>query len=132
MGRQQVLYSGDRKFLCVLEEQTLRTRIGGPDVMIGQLDRMLAVMSLPRVSVGIIPATGLRHCIAQGSFWMFDETMVQVETTSAGLEITQPREILLYGRAFALLQKSAVYGKPARELVARALVHWQARDHEKA
>jgi len=51
--------------VVVLEEQTLRTRIGDADVMLGQLNRLLAVMSLPRVSVGTIPAGGLRHALAQ-------------------------------------------------------------------
>lgn len=121
MERQHVLYAGDRRFVFVIEEQTLRTRIGSLDVMLGQLDRVLAVMSLPRVSLGIIPAGGERRCLAQGSFWIFDERVVQVETISAGLEVTQPREIAVYLRAFELLQASAVYGKPARVLIARAM-----------
>ncbi|WP_230414885.1 helix-turn-helix domain-containing protein [Micromonospora tarapacensis] len=127
MERQKVLYTGDRRFVFVLEEQTLRTRVGGTDVMLGQLDRVLAVMSLPRVSLGIIPAAGERKCLAQGSFWIFDERMVQIETMSAGLEVTQPREIAVYSRAFALLQASAVVGKPAREIISRAIAELQER-----
>ena len=126
MERQKVLYSGDRRFAFVLEEQTLRTRIGGTDVLLGQLDRVLAVMSLPRVSLGIIPASGERKCLAQGSFWIFDERMVHVETMSAGLEVTQPREIAVYLRAFGLLQASAVVGKPAREIIGRTIAELQA------
>ncbi len=121
MERQRVLYTGARRFAFVLEEQTLRTRVGDTDVMLGQLDRVLAVMSLPRVSLGIIPATGERHCLAQGSFWIFDEERVDVEGVSAGLDITQPREIVVHAKAFALLQQSAVYGRAARELIQRAL-----------
>ncbi len=125
MERQKVLYTGDRRFMFVLEEQTLRTRVDGVDVMLGQLDRVLAVMSLPRVSLGIIPAAGERHCLAQGSFWIFDERVVQVETMSAGLEVTQPREVEVYVRAFGLLQRSAVFGRPARDLIARAMTGMQ-------
>lgn len=121
MERQRVLYTGDRRFLFVIEEQTLRTRVGSTEVMLGQLDRLLSVMSLPRVSLGIIPAAGQRHSLAQGSFWIFDEERVKVENVSAGLEITQPREIVIYLRAFGLLQQSAVFGKPARQLVAKAV-----------
>ncbi|MCA1671764.1 MAG: helix-turn-helix domain-containing protein [Actinobacteria bacterium] len=125
MERQRVLYTGARRFAFVLEEQTLRTRVGDTEVMLGQLDRVLAVMSLPRVSLGIIPASGERHCLAQGSFWIFDEERVQVEGISAGLDITQPREIAVHAKAFALLQRSAVYGKAARELIQRALAQLQ-------
>jgi hypothetical protein len=121
MERQRVLYTGNRRFVFVLEEQTLRTRVGDTDVMLGQLDRVLAVMSLPRVSLGIIPASGERHCLAQGSFWIFDQERVHVEGISAGLDVTQPREIAVHARAFALLQRSAVYGKVARGLIQQAL-----------
>jgi len=126
MARQQILYTGKRRFSFVLEEQTLRTRVGDADVMAGQLDRLLAVMSLSRVSLGIIPATGERHCLAQGSFWIFDEERVEVENVSAGLDITQPREIVVYAKAFTLLQESAVHGEAARELIHRALTVLQA------
>lgn len=125
MERQRVLYTGARRFAFVLEEQTLRTRVGDTDVMLGQLDRVLAVMSLPRVSLGIIPASGERHCLAQGSFWIFDEERVHVEGVSAGLDITQPREIAVYAKAFALLQQSAVYGQAARDLIQRTLAELQ-------
>jgi len=125
MERQRILYAGRRRFAFVLEEQTLHTRIGDTDVMAGQLDRLLAVMSLPRVSLGIIPTSGQRHCLAQGSFWIFDEQRVQVEGISAGLDITQPREIAIHAKAFTLLQKSAIYGQAARELIHHALTQLQ-------
>lgn len=126
MERQQVLYTGDRRFVFVLEEQTLRTRVGDAEVMAGQLDRVLAIMSLARVSLGIIPAMGARHALTQGSFWISDEDRIQVEGVSAGLEITQPREIAVFLKAFGLLQRSAVYGKAARELTHRALADLEA------
>jgi hypothetical protein len=39
----------------LLEEQALRTLVGTGETQIGQLDPLLAVMSLPSVSLGIIP-----------------------------------------------------------------------------
>jgi hypothetical protein len=63
--------------------------------MLGQLDRVLAVMSLPRVSLGIIPADGERQCLAQGSFWVFDERVVQIETMSAGITALKLRNSML-------------------------------------
>lgn len=121
MERQRVLYTGSRKFRVVVEEQVLRTRVGDTEVMAGQLDRLLAVMSLPRVSIGIIPAMGERHSLTQGSFWMFDDSQVRIETVSASLSITQPRDIALYSRIFELLQRSAVHGREARQLITRAI-----------
>jgi transcriptional regulator with XRE-family HTH domain len=121
MERQRVLYTGDRQFRVVIEEQVLRTRVGDTDVMAGQLDRLMAVMSLPRVSIGIIPAGGVRYSLTQGSFWMFDDSRVRVETVSESLNITQPRDIALYARVFELLHESAVYGREARQVIGRAI-----------
>jgi transcriptional regulator with XRE-family HTH domain len=121
MDRQNVLYARQRRFLFVMEEQALRTRAGGAEVMAGQLDRLLALMSLPTINLGIIPSAADRRALAQGSFWIFDDARVQVETVSAGLDITQPAEISLYAQVFGLLQRSAVYGHGARDLVRRAL-----------
>jgi hypothetical protein len=121
MERQRIVYSGDRRFLVVIEEQAIRTRVGNLDIMSGQLDRLLGVMSLHRVSLGIIPETASRKVFASVGFWIFDGAMVNVETPTASLEVTQPREIRLYARMFEQLQQSAVYGAEARALVTRAM-----------
>lgn len=121
MERQQYLYQGDRIFNVLLAEQALHTNFGGPDVMKGQLDRLLAVMTLPRMSLGVIPARAQMHIWPGNSFSMFDDKLVLVETYSAELTVTQPREIALYAKAFDLLKCSAVYGKSARALITSAL-----------
>lgn len=95
--------------------------MGDAEVMAGQLNRLHALMSLPTISLGIVPDAGDRHALAQGSFWIFDQTRVQVETVSARLDITQPAEISIYVQVFDLLQRSAVYGHGARDLIGRAL-----------
>ncbi|WP_051580842.1 helix-turn-helix domain-containing protein [Pseudonocardia acaciae] len=121
MERQQVLYSGDRRFLLVMEEQALRTRVGDADTMAGQLDRLLTVQGLHRVSLGIIPTTAPRTLMPREGFWIFDETSVDVETWTAALTITQPREIAVYAKAFERLRRSAVYGREVRGLIANAV-----------
>lgn len=121
MERQRIVYSGNRRFLVVLEEQAMRARVGNLDTMSGQLDRLLGIMSLPRVSLGIIPAGASRTVFASVGFWIYDDVMVGVETPTASLEITQPREIQLYAKMFTQLQQSAVYGAETRALVIRAM-----------
>ncbi|MGH3601760.1 MAG: DUF5753 domain-containing protein, partial [Pseudonocardiaceae bacterium] len=107
MERQRIVYSGDRRFAVVLEEQAIRKRVGDLDTMAGQLDRLLGVMSLPRVNLGIIPAATPRKVFTPVGFWIYDDAMVGVETPTAFLEITQPREIRLYAKMFEQLQQSA-------------------------
>ncbi|MFE3118796.1 helix-turn-helix domain-containing protein [Streptomyces niveus] len=121
LERQQYLYRGDRIFNVLLAEQALYTNFGGPQVMRGQLDRLLAVMTLPRLSLGIVPKRAEMYIWPGNSFSMFDTRLVLVETYSAEFSVTQPREIALYAKAFALLKSSAVYGRPARELIRSAL-----------
>lgn len=121
MERQRVLYSGDRRFLVVLEEQALRTRVGDQQTMAGQLDRILAVMGLQRVSLGIVPAMAERHAWPAEGFWIYDDAKVIVETRSAVLTISQPREIGIYADVFRRLQRSAVYGEAARGLIREIL-----------
>ncbi|MBB6381058.1 hypothetical protein BKA01_008335 [Pseudonocardia eucalypti] len=119
--RQQIIYSGNRRFSVILEENAIRVRVGSPETMAGQLDRLLATMSLPRVSLGIVPQAEIRKTFTQVPFWIYDSEMVGVETPTAKLEITQPREVQLYVDMFAHLQGSAVFGAKARALITRAL-----------
>jgi hypothetical protein len=121
MQRQQYLYRGKRRFNVLLGEQALYASIGGPAVLCGQLDRLLASMSLPRLSLGIHPIRTTYAVWPANPFVIFDDRMVMVETYSAELTVTQPREIALYAKAFRLLQGSASYGAVAREIVVRAL-----------
>jgi len=121
MERQRIVYSGNRRFVVVLEEHAIRTRVGNLDTMSGQLDRLLGIMSLHRVSLGIIPAEAPHKVFTSVGFWIYDDAMVGVETPTAFLEITQPREIRLYATMFAQLQQLAVYGAEARALITRAM-----------
>jgi len=121
LERQKFLYRGGRRFRVVLGEQALRTDICGTDAMIGQLDRLLAVSALPSVSLGIIPARARMTLAPENAFLIFDQRMVMIETYSAELTITQPREIAVYEKAFAWLSESAVHGRQARALILQAI-----------
>jgi transcriptional regulator with XRE-family HTH domain len=121
MERQRVLYRGDRKFICVLEEQALRTWFGTAETQAGQLDRLLALMSLPTVTVGIVPLMIERVAVGSAGFWIFDDALVALETPTAGIEVNRPQEINQYARMFEALKAPAVYGSSARELITRTL-----------
>ena len=121
MERQHVLYRPDRRVDCVLAEQTLRIWRGTAEVQLGQLDRLLAVMSLPTVTLGIVPTLTERATISQASFWIFDDELVALETPSAGIAVEDPEEITVYTRLFDLLRADAVYGPAARRLIVAAI-----------
>lgn len=122
LDRQQILHSGNHRFAMLVEEWVLRTVIGNAEIMAGQLGHLIALASLPSVSLGIIPLgqpRGLGWPVE--SFTMYDESQVNVELVSAHLTVTQPREIEQYGRAFTELASVAVYGAPARSLITAAI-----------
>ncbi|MEO3928208.1 helix-turn-helix transcriptional regulator [Micromonosporaceae bacterium B7E4] len=121
MERQRVLYQRGKRFVAVLEEQALRTWFGDAATQAGQLDRLLALMSLPNVSVGIIPLMAERPAVASAGFWVFDDSLVALETPTASIEVTRPQEIELYGRMFERFQVAARYGPEARVLVTRTI-----------
>lgn len=120
MERQQILYRGNHRFHFIVAHQALLTKVGGTAVMIGQLDRLLATISLSRVTFGIIPPQA-EYRVPTNQFIMFDNRLVQVETISSELSISQPREISLYAKAFHELARQAVYGPAARTLISQAL-----------
>lgn len=122
LAKQDVLYKGEHRFAILLEESVLRYRIGGPAVLETQLRHLLSVMSLPSVSLGIIPLDADRSLLRPVEmFFMFDEVQVNVEFVSGWLRVTTPREIAMYDQTFGLLSRMAVHGKRAREIVVNAL-----------
>ncbi|MFI9169857.1 Scr1 family TA system antitoxin-like transcriptional regulator [Streptomyces lincolnensis] len=77
LERRRYLYAGNRIHNVLLGEHALYSNVGGPAVMKTQLDCLLALMGLPRVSLGIVPAPQpLRSgwgtaspCSTTSSFW---------------------------------------------------------------
>jgi transcriptional regulator with XRE-family HTH domain len=121
LERAGVIRSGNRRFSFVIEEAVLRYRLGDAEAMAGQLGHLLAVMPLPRVSLGVIPFATERSMWPVESFRIFDDQRVQIELVSAAVNVTVPGEIGAYERTFADLQALAVYGASARALITEAM-----------
>jgi transcriptional regulator with XRE-family HTH domain len=121
MERQQILYRGDHSFHVVFCQTALTIGVAKPDVLAGQLDRLLTLLSLVRVHMGVIPTRARHEFLPLHGFWILDAREVRAETISAEVKLTQPREVALYARAFDRFASSAVYGKEVRALITRAL-----------
>jgi transcriptional regulator with XRE-family HTH domain len=120
MERGRLLLSGDRLFHFVLGEHALRAAMADPDVMHEQLLHLLEVSRLPRLRLGILP-TRIRHYMTFCGFWIFDNRVVQLETYSAAITITQPSEIAMYAKVFEHYSSRALYGQQARDLIGQVL-----------
>ncbi|WP_433661148.1 helix-turn-helix domain-containing protein [Nocardia sp. CA-128927] len=120
MKRQQVLRAGIHRFHFIVDERVLTTTVGNNQVMIGQLQRMLELIELPRLLFAVIPRYS-EYRVPATNFLMYDRRLVHVETVTAELTITQPRELVLYERTFQTLAKQSVIGAAARALISSAL-----------
>jgi transcriptional regulator with XRE-family HTH domain len=119
--RQEILYRPDKRFHFVLTEAALRFRLCPPEVMLGQLDRLISFSQLPNVRLGIIGFTTQYATSPWHGFWIYDNERVLIETLSASLDLRQPQEVELYGSAFEQLAAVASYGRSARMLITRAI-----------
>ncbi|MGP4022356.1 helix-turn-helix domain-containing protein [Actinomadura sp. 3N407] len=85
--RERLLYAGGHRFAVVIEESVLRTNIGDVDVMSGQLGYLLDIMTLPSISLGIIPFSAIRDMWPVEGFWILDEQQVVIETVTAKITV---------------------------------------------
>lgn len=115
--RQEILYQPDKRFHFVLTEAALRIRLCPPEVMLGQLDRLMSLSALPNVKLGVIGFHTQYATSPWHGFWMYDADRVIVETYSAALTLAQPPEIELYARVFDELAAVASYGRTARGII---------------
>lgn len=120
MQRQRVLREGVHRFHFLIGEAALYTSIGDNNIRVAQLEHLLTLMTLSRLVIGIVPNTA-EFFYPTTSFLMYDRRMAQVEGISAEVTITQPRELVLYERAFKALAEQAAIGDAARALITAAM-----------
>ncbi|PUB20829.1 hypothetical protein C8K30_11540 [Promicromonospora sp. AC04] len=120
MKRQEILYDRTRAFHVVITEPVLHYALSPPDVMLGQLDRIMSLATLPNVRLGVIPVDAEWAIAPAHGFWVYDDRLVVVETFAAELNLSQAAEIELYTKIFETLALDAVYDRRARTLIAKA------------
>ncbi|WP_280385665.1 helix-turn-helix domain-containing protein [Nocardia wallacei] len=127
--RQVRLGNPDFQVEFILSETVLRDQMGGPAVMLGQLERMLKVAELPNVSIRIVPfdATGHLGSLA-GSFSLLEFPMlpqsrlmeppiVYVEGYAGDLYLERDEEIQLYRDALREIRRVALNASNSRALI---------------
>ncbi|MGN2641361.1 helix-turn-helix domain-containing protein [Nocardia takedensis] len=120
MARQAVLRDGVHRFHFLIGEPALHTGVGDETVRRGQLTHLLDLMSLTRVVIGVVPMSA-EFLYTTTNFVIYDRRRVHVETVTAQLTITQPRELVQYERTFTALTERALYGEAARTMITNAL-----------
>ncbi|WP_373281311.1 Scr1 family TA system antitoxin-like transcriptional regulator [Nocardia transvalensis] len=113
------LYQRDHRFHFVLCEQALYTTVGNDAIMRGQLDRLAAIIGMPRITLGIVPpqprpslCPRASRCTTHDSSWS--------KAPRPNLRSHSP-ERSTYGRAFNVLASQAITGEAARNLIRTAI-----------
>jgi transcriptional regulator with XRE-family HTH domain len=121
MQRQQILYRTGRRFHFVITEAVLRYRLCPPEVMLGQLDRLVTLSTMPTIRFGVIPFEAKLPLAPVHGFWLMDERVVVVENFTASQNLTQVSEVSAYVRIFEQFASAARYDSEARSVTTRAL-----------
>lgn len=124
MRRQQVL---DREtpptYRVVLDEAVIRRRVGGPDVMAAQLDRLLQRAEEPHINVQVIPFTAGVLGAGLNSFIVYGGTdpaldVTYVENLAGSLFLEAPSQRDEYRTAGDFLRQQALDEEASAALIA--------------
>jgi transcriptional regulator with XRE-family HTH domain len=126
LDRQSILFDDARRLEFVIAEAALRWRLGPPQMMLAQLDRIASVATLPTVTIGIIPQAAVVAAWHIHGFAILDDRsdgspLVRVETLTTGLSISDADAVERYRQAFRRLREAAAFDQEAGALI-RALM----------
>ena len=107
---------------AIITEGALRIRVGGPETMRRQLEHLLALMELPNVDLGVVPATGAYPAMGTPFHILsFDSRFPDVgyvELLDRGVYLEEPDDVRPYDTKFASLRAAALGPERSHELIA--------------
>lgn len=125
MQRQVVLYSRDKTLRWVIGETGLRWRMGPPEVMAAQLDRLAALAAEPHLDLRVLPFERTAPVWHDHGFTILadrvdgEPDLVNLELLTGTINITDPKEVAQYRAAYDKLADLAVHGEDAVALINR-------------
>jgi transcriptional regulator with XRE-family HTH domain len=123
MQRQVALYSRDKALRWVIGEAGLRWRVGPPEVMAAQLDRLAALAVEPHLDVRVLPFERTGPVWHDHGFTMFadradgEPDLVHLELLTGMYNITAANEVAQYRAAYERLAELALPGAEAVPLI---------------
>ncbi|SDY45841.1 Helix-turn-helix domain-containing protein [Saccharopolyspora shandongensis] len=127
MARQGVLFSRRTSVEILCSEAALRHPIAPPQVMVGQLDRLLALAGMSTMRLAIVPLDAQLPVVPLHGFVIIDD-LVLVETVNTEMTIADPDDLARFHRLFDGLLSAALEGAEARALLQRLIAHYAAAD----
>lgn len=120
LKRQELLMEPGRRVEIITTEGALGWAAGPPDMMIAQLEYVVAMTRSPRVRVGIIPFGTPRAVWPPSNFNLYDERTVVPGILRTQVVLEQP-DVAPYVELFAALLTLAVFDDDARRIVTAAI-----------
>lgn len=120
MLRQEQLYNPDKHFEFIVTESALRAMLCPLPVMLGQLDRLLAIAGSDNVRLTIIPLTARLPVAPLHGFAIFGD-IVLVETYAGEIILRGEDDLTYYNRIFDHLRSVGYENGEARLLIQQAL-----------
>jgi transcriptional regulator with XRE-family HTH domain len=115
MHRQDLLtQKGAPELWIILDEATLHRPIGGPAVMRTQLQRLIDVSALPKVTLQVLPFSAGPHAGLDGDFTLYsfsdpaDPDLVFIENSGGDLYLEDTDRTERYRLIFSHLQTAAL------------------------
>ncbi|MFI1449079.1 DUF5753 domain-containing protein [Streptomyces virginiae] len=105
-------YAADRRAWFIIGEAALKGAIGGPAVLLEQLEHLLNVVSLrPSVTLQVLPTSVAMHPGLAGGFTMYQvggQRAVFTETLAGSVISTRADDIAVFAAAYDHLQANAL------------------------
>jgi transcriptional regulator with XRE-family HTH domain len=120
--RQKVLTDSQHppKLWMILTEGAIRQQVGGPRVMVPQLNHLVKLTELPHVTLQVLPFSAGAHAGVLSSFLLFDfpgadPSIAYVENLTGTLFMDKPGQVEAFTGAFDNLRATAL--SPADSVV---------------
>ncbi len=119
LERQAMLDAEGRRFVFLLGERALRWS-PGPGAMAAQLEKLVAAVERPTVTLGVVPDTA--PVVPWHNFVIHEPTdgqptYVTTETVHGELTVREPADVAIYLKLWDQLRLSAVLGADAAEWI---------------
>lgn len=123
MDRQAVLFDQSKRLFFLIGEGGLRRRLGPPEVLLGQLDRLMSLIGLPTVEIGLVPFDAEARELDFHAYWIYgdaeDDVVVNVKILTDELNIREAGKVARYLDHFERMRAGALFDADARALLAK-------------
>lgn len=124
MGRQKLLTrEGPPRYWVIMDEAALRRPMGGRDVHVGQIERLIDLVGEPNITIQVMPFRYGGHAAEGGAFTImrFPETdlpdVVYMEYLTGAHYIDKPEEVERYAAVMERLSVAGTSPDRTREIL---------------